>query len=76
MCDHNPLAFLHRMKNHNQRLMRWAIELQDYNLDVVHIKGSHNVIADTLSRSDWCKTMWNISQLFFYGRGYHEYVVF
>ena len=52
MCDHNPLAFLHRMKNHNQRLMRWAIELQDYNLDVVHIKGSHNVIADTLSRSD------------------------
>ena len=52
MCDHNPLSFLHRMKNHNQRLMRWAIELQDYNLDVVHIKGSHNVIADTLSRSD------------------------
>ena len=49
-CDHNPLKFISKMKNHNQRLMRWAMELQDYSVDVVHIRGKDNVIADCLSR--------------------------
>ena len=48
--DHNPLVFLHKMKNTNQRLMRWCLVLQDYNLDIHHVKGSENVIADALSR--------------------------
>ena len=26
--DHNPLAFLHKLKNKNQRLMRWSLLLQ------------------------------------------------
>ena len=49
--DHNPLTFLHRLKNKNQRLLRWSILLQQYNLDIRHIKGRENVIADTLSRA-------------------------
>lgn len=49
--DHNPLVFLHRMKNSNQRLMRWCLVLQDYDLDIHHVKGSENVIADALSRA-------------------------
>lgn len=48
--DHNPLKFLNRMKNHNQRLMRWALMLQPYNLEIAYIKGKDNVIADMLSR--------------------------
>ena len=48
--DHNPLVFLQRMRNHNQRLMRWALLIQDYNLEIRHKKGSDNVIADALSR--------------------------
>ena len=48
---HNPLTFLHRLKNKNQRLLRWSILLQQYNLDIRHIKGRENVIADTLSRA-------------------------
>ena len=48
--DHNPLVFLSRMYNHNQRLMRWALVLQEYNIDIKHKKGSENVIADALSR--------------------------
>ena len=48
--DHNPLIFLSRMYNHNQRLMRWALVVQDYNLDIHHKKGSENVLADALSR--------------------------
>ena len=48
--DHNPLVFIQRMKNQNQRLMRWSIMLDTYNLQIQHVKGSSNVIADALSR--------------------------
>lgn len=48
--DHSPLQFLAKMKNKNQRLTRWALFLQKYILEVRHIKGKNNVIADTLSR--------------------------
>ena len=48
--DHNPLTFLRKMKNKNQRLLRWTLLLQEYNLDVRHIKGTENVVADALSR--------------------------
>jgi len=49
--DHNPLVFLHKLKNKNQRLLRWSLMLQEYNLDIRHIKGKDNVIADCLSRA-------------------------
>ncbi|XP_069996525.1 uncharacterized protein [Penaeus vannamei] len=48
--DHNPLQFVMRMKNKNQRLTRWYLALQPYNLVVKHIKGRNNIIADSLSR--------------------------
>lgn len=48
--DHNPLVFLHRMHNHNQRLMRWSLIIEDYNLVIRHKKGTENVFADALSR--------------------------
>ena len=48
--DHNPLCFIHRMKNDNQRLLRWSLTLQEYNLVINHIKGKNNLVADTLSR--------------------------
>ena len=49
--DHNPLTFIVRMKNHGMRLLRWALVLQENDLEIVHKKGSENVIADALSRS-------------------------
>ena len=48
--DHHPLKFLDKFKNKNQRLTRWSLLLQEYNLDVQHVKGVHNVLADGLSR--------------------------
>ena len=48
--DHNPLTFLEKFKHKSQRLFRWSLILQPYSLDVKHIKGQHNVIADCLSR--------------------------
>ena len=48
--DHNPLVFLHRVKNNNQRLLRWSLLLQEHNLNIIHIPGRRNVVADALSR--------------------------
>lgn len=47
--DHNPLRFVSSMKNKNKRLTRWSLALQLYNIEIKHIIGKHNVIADTLS---------------------------
>ena len=51
--DHNPLTFIHKMKNKNLRLLRWSLLLQEYmyNLAIRHIKGKDNVIPDVLSRA-------------------------
>ena len=49
--DHNPLVFISKMKNHNQRLLRWSLALQEYDLEIRHVKGRDNVIADALSRA-------------------------
>ena len=48
--DHNPLVFVERMKTKNQRLLRWSLFLQEYSLDIRHIRGTDNVVADALSR--------------------------
>ncbi|KAI2661959.1 Retrovirus-related Pol polyprotein from transposon 17.6 [Labeo rohita] len=49
--DHNPLVFLSRMQNVNQRLMRWSLIIQEYNLEIVHKRGSEMVLSDALSRA-------------------------
>jgi len=49
--DHNFLIFLHKVKNKNQRLMRWSLLLQQYCLEIKHIRGRDNIIADALSRA-------------------------
>ena len=48
--DHNPLVFLNKMKNSNQRLLQWSILYQQYGLEIHHIRAKDNVIADALSR--------------------------
>ena len=49
--DHNPLTFLSRMKNKNRRLLNWSLYLQEFNLDIRHIRGADNILADALSRA-------------------------
>lgn len=49
--DHNPLTFINKMKDKNRRLLRWSLILQEYNIDIKHIRGKDNVIADALSRA-------------------------
>ncbi|XP_069169570.1 uncharacterized protein [Procambarus clarkii] len=48
--DHNPLKFLAQFRQKNLRLTRWSLHLQQYPLQIEHIKGVDNVVADALSR--------------------------
>lgn len=53
--DHLPLQYLHASRSTtNARLMRWALYLQQYRFRVRYLKGSLNVGADYMSRSQ-CK---------------------
>ena len=49
--DHNPLKFIKNFHNKNRRLSNWSLILQEYNVEIAHIKGKDNVIADALSRN-------------------------
>ena len=44
--DHQPLLWLHRMKSHNQRSMRWALAINQYKFDIKHQPGRTNCKAD------------------------------
>ena len=49
--DHQPLIYLHRAKFDNDRIMRWAMYLQNFKIRIEAIKGTLNVGADYLSRA-------------------------
>ena len=44
--DHEPLQCMAKMANHNTRLLRWVLKLANYDIEVRHIKGSDNIMAD------------------------------
>ena len=43
--DHQPLVFMNRMATSNQRLLRWSLELQAYDLEIKHISGKKKCIS-------------------------------
>lgn len=49
-CDHKAVSFLMSCKLLHLRLIRWALLLQEYQIDIKYIKGKDNIIADILSR--------------------------
>jgi len=48
--DNSALKFLNSVKHIHGRLGRWYILLSGYKYQIEHIKGTKNVVADTLSR--------------------------
>lgn len=48
--DHKPLTFAFGAKNANARLLRWRLDLEQYDYEIRFRKGSQNVVADGLSR--------------------------
>lgn len=50
LCDHKALSFLLSCKLMHQRLSRWCMILQEYDFEIIYIKGKDNIVADALSR--------------------------
>lgn len=48
--DHRPLVYLVNLKNPSSRLMRWKLELSEYDFNIIHKPGRLNSNADALSR--------------------------
>lgn len=46
--DHASLLWLHKFKESNGRLVRWALRLQAYDIDLKHKKGKHMFVPDAL----------------------------
>ena len=47
--DHENLRWMHKCSN--GKVQRWALKLQQYDMQIKHISGDQNVVADWLSRS-------------------------
>ncbi|XP_065426955.1 uncharacterized protein LOC135976185 [Chrysemys picta bellii] len=52
LTDHSPLVWLHRTKGTNSKLLRWSLVLQEFDMEITHIKGKENWVADALSRKE------------------------
>lgn len=48
--DHKALTFLKHCRFVSDRMLRWQLFLQQFNITVEHVKGSQNKVADILSR--------------------------
>jgi hypothetical protein len=49
--DNKALSFLRKCNLTSNRVTRWIMQLQEYNLNVIHISGANNFLADALSRN-------------------------
>jgi hypothetical protein len=49
--DNKALSFLKRRNVTSSRITRWILQLQEYDMKIVHIKRSDNFFADTPSRN-------------------------
>lgn len=50
LTDHHALTFLNSCRLLNDRLMRWSIQLQEFNLQIKYVMGKDNIGTDTLTR--------------------------
>lgn len=50
ITDHNPLVYIRSSPNQNSRLLRWRLDLEEYDFYVKHKPGILNTNADYLSR--------------------------
>lgn len=60
--DHNCLRFLKNMKDLGGRLTRWSLQLQPFDMTVIHRPGKANGNADALSRQEWTDPTFTVEE--------------
>lgn len=50
ITDHRPLKYLMNLKQSSSRLIRWALKLEEFNIQIIYRPGEANFVADALSR--------------------------
>ena len=50
VCDHNPLQYIRGCAPKSAKLLRWSLELQEFDLIIKYKRGADNDVADYLSR--------------------------
>jgi len=48
--DHKPLQFIFGNEKASPKVIRWRMQLQEFNFKVIHCSGKSNTVADCLSR--------------------------
>lgn len=49
ITDHKPLTFI-KTSDKNSKILRWRLDLENYDYDIKYKEGKSNVVADALSR--------------------------
>lgn len=49
VTDHKPLTFI-KTSEKNSKILRWRLELENFDYDVIYKQGKANLVADALSR--------------------------
>lgn len=57
--DHKPLTYIFNLKTPNSKLIRWKLDLEEYDYEIIHKPGKQNVVADALSRVN-CELNYNL----------------
>jgi hypothetical protein len=57
LTDHRTLECFQLQKHLSRRQAHWMEQLQQYNFDIVYIKGQQNSVADTLSWTNFKETL-------------------
>ena len=57
VTDHRPLVWIFNVRDPSSRLLRWSLQLDEYDYSIVYNRGSSNTNADDLSRIHMAETM-------------------
>lgn len=61
--DNKTLSFLKKCSLVSNRITRWVMEIQEYNLEIVHVKGTDTALADVLSRNPVGMTIEEVNRI-------------
>jgi len=50
MSDHSGLRYLFDQSNLNSRQVRWLVTINEFDVDIMYIKGKESMVADSLSK--------------------------